>query len=96
MHIGNRSLLAGALGALIGMQLACAHAPAQSEGKSTAAVSDKVFVTGSHIPVHVDAKTGMPVTISPVRIYSRDQLLGTGRESNLRAAIGTLDPSVGP
>jgi hypothetical protein len=87
MDMRNRSL--AVLAALIGTQLACAHA---KESKPPD-VADKVFVTGSHIPVRVDAKRGMPVTISPGQIYSRDQLVGTGR-AELGAALLNLDPSV--
>jgi hypothetical protein len=88
MDMRNRSL--AVLAALIGTQLACAHA---QESKSPE-VADKVFVTGSHIPVRVDPKRGMPVTISPVQIYSRDQLVGTGRGSDTGSALRSLDPSV--
>jgi len=53
-------------------------------------------VTGSHIAQRVDPTTGMPLTISPVRIYSRNQLLDTGRQGNLAAAMRAVDPSISP
>ena len=87
MNLHARLLKAGALGALIAM-FGCAHA---SESKPQ--VADRVFITGSHIPVRVDPKNGMPVTTSPVQIYSRDQLTGTGLP-NMGRALLTLDPSV--
>ena len=92
MNIRTRSLMAGGLGALFGMQLACAHAPAQEERKPAA--YDRVVVTGSRIPVPLDSKTGIPMTTSPVQIYSRDQLLGSGHMTDLRAALLAIDPSV--
>jgi len=91
MTIRGRSLMAGGLGALMGM-LACAHVPAQEEKKSAA--YDRVVLTGSRIPVPVDSRTGMPMTTSPLQIYSRDQLLGSGHMSDLRAALLSIDPSV--
>jgi hypothetical protein len=87
MNLRTRSVKAGAVAALIAM-LGCAHAPA-----SKPEVADKVFITGSHIPVRVDPKNGMPVTTSPVQIYSRDQITGTGVPDTGRALL-TLDPSV--
>jgi len=87
MNLFTRSLKAGALAALIAM-LGCAHATT-----SKPEVADKVFVTGSHIPVRVDPKNGMPVTTSPVQIYGRDQITGTGLTDMGRALL-TLDPSV--
>ena len=61
--------------------------PAQSKVET-------VVVTGSRIPQRVDPASGLPQTISPVRIYSREQLDGTGRQYDLRAALGALDPSL--
>ncbi|HKC58466.1 MAG TPA: hypothetical protein VKB92_00085 [Myxococcales bacterium] len=86
MDMRNRSL--AVLAALIGTQLACAHA----NERKPPDVADKVLVTGSHIPLRVDPKRGMPVTISG-QIYSHDQLVGTGR-ADLGAALLNLDPSV--
>jgi hypothetical protein len=31
-----------------------------------------------------------------MRVYSREQLSGTGRSFDMRAALRTLDPSIGP
>jgi hypothetical protein len=73
------------------MGFACAHAPASSAAKS--AQAEKIFVTGSHIPQRIDSASGLPRTISPVRIYSREQIDQTGRQPDLRAALRELDPS---
>ena len=94
MNHWNRSLMVALLGALAGM--ACAHAQPAGETKAKAAAPEKVFVTGSHIAQRVDPTTGLPFTTSPVRFYSREQLLGTGRQANLSAALGTIDPSISP
>lgn len=86
------------LGILTAMALACAHAPAPANGEGAAksAAYEKVFVTGSHIPQRVDPSSGAPQSISPMRIYSREQLTATGRSYDLRAALGDLDPAVSP
>jgi hypothetical protein len=80
------SLCAAAL--LLG---ACAHAPAAG----TKPPADKVFVTGSHIAQRLDAD-GRPRTMSAVRVYTREQLAGTGRQGDLGQALRTLDPGLGP
>ncbi len=77
---------------------ACAHAPGPvaAAAPGAAAPPGRVLVTGSHIPQRVDARSGLPETSFPVRVYSREQLDATGRARDLRAALGALDPSVGP
>jgi hypothetical protein len=81
--------------ALLG--IACAHVPASTdEGKAAAARPEKVFVTGSHIAQRIDPRTGQVPTDPFLRVYSRDQLLGTGRQSDLGDALRTLDPGVSP
>jgi len=79
------------------MEVACAHAPAavDAEAGRKAAPLERVFVTGSHVRQRVDPNTGMPLPISPIRIYSREQLIGTG-QPDLRAALGRLDPTLSP
>jgi len=57
---------------------------------------EKVFVTGSHIAQRVDPGSAEPQTTSSLRVYSREQLLGTGRPGDLRQALRTLDPSLTP
>lgn len=71
--------------------VACAHAQeGPLAGKSR---PEPVFVTGSHIPVRLDATGRPPISSSPVRIYSRQALDNTGRSFDLRAALDQLDPS---
>jgi hypothetical protein len=98
MTTRNRSLSMALLGSLAGGMMACAHAQPSGEAQANrkAAAPEKVFVTGSHIAQRVDPKTGVPLTVSPVQFYNRDQLLGTGRSGDLRAALGTLDPGLSP
>ncbi len=98
MRICWRPLERALLGVLTVMGFACAHAPASSaaqgaRGAAQGAQAEKVFVTGSHIPRRVDLTSSVPQTISPVRIYSREQIDGTGRQYDLRAALRELDPS---
>ena len=93
MRIRTWSLVAGLLGTAL---VACAHAPAPMEarGGQKTAPPEQVYVTGSHIRQRVDPSSGLPVTTSPVKIYSRDQVIGTGREGDLGAALRTLDPGL--
>jgi len=93
MRIRTRSLAAALLGTAL---VACAHAPApmETQGGQKTAPPEQIFVTGSHIRQRVDPSSGLPVTTSPVKIYSRDQVIGTGREGDLGAALQTLDPGL--
>jgi hypothetical protein len=70
---------------------ACAHAPT-SEAEA-AGRPRRVVVTGSLIPQDVDVKGGLPATISPVVIYSRDELMATGRPG-AGAALADLASTV--
>ncbi len=90
-----RSVQLASLAALALAGLGCAHVPATP---ATAAAPDaarapaRLVITGSRLPQPVNAQNGLPDTISPVRIYTRDQLLGTG-QPGLGAALQSLDPS---
>ena len=108
MKLPVSSLTLTFIGALAWMQVACAHAPASMEDQAQApgrvegqaqaknAPPQRVFVTGSHIAQRVDPSTGLPMTTSPVRIYTRGQIDDTGRQTDLGAALRTLDPSITP
>jgi hypothetical protein len=93
MRIRSRSLVAAFLGTAL---VACAHAPApmEAQGGQKTARPEQVYVTGSRIRQRVDLSSGLPATTSPVRIYSRDQIIETGREGDLGAALRTLDPGL--
>jgi hypothetical protein len=71
----------------------CAHASV-STGQAKAR-PESVFVTGSHIAQRLDSR-GEPQTAFPLRVYSREALLGTGRPGDLRQALQTLDPAISP
>lgn len=95
MTISCLSRAAACAMALLGA--ACAHVPASTdEAKPAAPRHEKVFVTGSHIAQRVDPRTGAPPTDPFLRIYSREQLLGTRRQSDLGDALRSLDPGVSP
>jgi len=91
----RRSLQHATLAVLALAGLGCAHvggatgAPAADKAQAPA----RVTITGSRLPQAVDAERGLPSTTSPVRIYTRDQLQGTG-QPELGAALRNLDPSV--
>ena len=93
MRIPSRSLVAAFLGTAL---VACAHAPAPMEAQrgQKSAPPEQVYVTGSRIRQRVDPSSGLPVTTSPVKIYTRDQIIGTGRDGDLGAALRTLDPGL--
>ena len=89
MKIRRPSLAVVSLGVLAASSIACAHAPAPVEAQRSekATAPEKVFVTGSHVAQRVDPTTGMPLTTSTVRIYSRNQLVETGRQADMGAAL---------
>jgi len=93
MRIPSRSLVAAFLGTAL---VACAHAPApmEAQGGRKTAPPEQVYLTGSRIPQRVDPSSGLPATTSPVKIYSRDEVIGTGREGDLGAALRSLDPGL--
>ena len=68
----------------------------QAERSERTAIPENVFVTGSHIAQGVDPVTGVPMPTSAVKIYDRNQLLRTGQDGDLRAALRSLDPSLSP
>ncbi len=74
----------------------CAHAPVSGQGEAdeslAAGPAERVLVTGSHVPQRVDARSAIPATSSPVRIYSRRDVHRTGTP-DLRLALQKLDPS---
>jgi hypothetical protein len=73
---------------------ACAHVDtAASPHQSASKPAARMLVTGSRIPRPIDPATGQPQTTDSVRIYSRDRLADTGRNSNLADALRVLDPS---
>ena len=93
MRIPSRSLVAAFLGTAL---VACADAPApmEAQGGRKTAPPEQVYLTGSRIPQRVDPSSGLPATTSPVKIYSRDEVIGTGREGDLGAALRSLDPGL--
>ncbi len=78
-----------------GRDPAASSAPGDGEAAPRGAPR-RVLVTGSRIPQAVDTSTGLPATISPTRIYGRSEILGTGKDGDLGAALQQLDPSIGP
>jgi hypothetical protein len=79
---------------LIALAAGCAHTSASPLAKEEKPKMERVLVTGSHIPRTVDMRSGLPSTISPVRIYTRNQLNDTGRAHDAGAALRALDPSL--
>jgi hypothetical protein len=94
MRTHLRWLVGASLIALVGVATGCAHTPASSLAQEEKPKTQRVLVTGSRIPRTVDERTGLPATISPVRIYTRDQLSDTGRAYHPGAALRALDPSI--
>jgi len=88
----NRSTARALLGALTAMGIACAHAPAPVAAKASRV--EPIFVTGSHIAQRMDLASSALPTISPLRLYSREQIGGTGRGYDLGAALTAMDPSL--
>jgi hypothetical protein len=78
------------LGVLAAAGIGCAHAQAPAASPR----AERIVVTGSHIPQRIDLASSQPQTVAPVRIYSRQQIDNTGRQTDLSAALRDLDPSV--
>jgi hypothetical protein len=57
-------------------------------------MTEPVLLTGSRIPQAVDVQSQRPATVSPVRVYSREDLEQTGRVG-VAAGLRAIDPSVG-
>ncbi len=54
----------------------------------------RVMVTGSRLPYYVQPGSNALPTYSEVRVYTRDELLSTGRDGDLGGALQALDPSI--
>lgn len=87
---------------------ACAYIPRSSEAARSRALPNeldappaaapeaKVLVTGSRIARPVSARTGLPETFSPVRIYTRADVLRAGLPGDVGATLHRIDPAIGP
>jgi len=73
----------------------CAHAPSQSadEGTTAARPVERIVVTGSRIPQAVSMRNGLPATVSPVVVWTREDLARTGT-NDIAKALRDLDPSI--
>ena len=94
MRIHSRWLVGASLIALVGVAAGCVHTPPSPVAKDEKPKMERVLVTGSHIPRIVEMRSGLANTVSPVRIYTRDQLSDTGRSYDPAAALRALDPSL--
>jgi hypothetical protein len=82
-----RHLVAASASALLAAT-GCAHAPAAQPGARQDR-RDRVLVTGSRIPRPV-GRDGLPITDSPVRIYTLDELSRAG-SGDLARMLRTTD-----
>jgi len=93
IHSSLRWLLPAALAVA-----ACAHAPVASQDQTGNPAGGRQYerklVTGSRIPQWVDARSGLPATSSPVAIHTQEDVVRTGKSTNLGEALEQLDPSV--
>ena len=71
----------------------CAHAPSPSAEGTTAARPARVAVTGSRIPQAVSMRNGLPATVSPVVVWTREDLERTG-SYDIAKALRQLDPGI--
>lgn len=84
-------------GALVLSAAGCAHAPSSGAVFETRdEPAPRMMVTGSRIARPVDPRTGEPATISPVRIYTRDDIRATGSEAELGTALLLLHMGASP
>lgn len=73
------------------MVTGCAHAPAPLREP----MARTALVTGSRIPQPLDAEERLSSSSSPVRVYSRQQMIETGRQFDTASALRDLDLSFG-
>jgi hypothetical protein len=85
--LARRLVLAGSASALLAAT-GCAHAPA-AQPSARQERRDRVLVTGSRIPRPV-GRDGLPITDSPVRIYTLDELSRAG-SGDLARMLRTTD-----
>jgi hypothetical protein len=73
----------------------CASGPHSRPGATAlvAPTPSRVVVTGSHIPVAVDARTGQPQAITPLQTVTQTDIERTG-QTNLADALRMLLPSL--
>ena len=76
-----------ALGIVIALQAACAHVQQPGDAKT----AEKISVTGSHVAQRVDPASGMPKMMSPLGIYSRNQLDQTGRQYDIDVFVRKME-----
>jgi hypothetical protein len=91
MQVPARMFLGALAASAAVLSTGCAHVQpvAQEEAQPT-----HMVVTGSRIPQRVDPRTGQVSSVSPVQVFTRDDLMRTGRGGNLAAALGALAPAV--
>jgi len=73
----------------------CAHVPPGGEAEAVGAGQpvERIVVTGSRIPQAVSLRNGLPATISPVKVWTREDLQRTG-VSTVSGALRQLDPGI--
>ncbi len=70
-------------------------APAERGASPLPLEARREAVTGSHVSRPAEAPCdSLPSTADNVRVHCREELRASGRESDLGAALRTLDPSV--
>lgn len=80
-------------GLVLVLGAACVHAPPPAPA-ARAAKGDMVLITGSHLRQRADVATSGLPSMSPMRVYSREDIWGTGRQGDLHAALRSLDTSL--
>jgi hypothetical protein len=81
--------------------IGCTSAPAQKDrplatampAVPSTAVPSSAYVTGSHLPVPVDSRTGLPQADPSLQVVTQQQLELTG-QTNLGAALRELVPAI--
>jgi outer membrane cobalamin receptor len=83
--------LGASLGLAVLASAGCAHVPASASDE--AQKPDRMVVTGSRIPQRVDPKTGRVASVSPVQVFTREDLMRSGQAGNLPAALSQVSAS---
>lgn len=87
LHLLPAALAAGSILVLLA---ACATTESRERAAYARATSGQLYVTGSRIPVAVDARTGRPVDAPPVRVVPGAQAVEHRRPPDLdRPAVSS-------
>lgn len=91
MQTPARMFLGASLGLAVLASAGCAHLPASASDE--AQKPERMMVTGSRIPRWVDPQTGRVASMSPLQVFTREDLLRSSRQGDLPVALSLTNAS---